>query len=135
MNKFIFVLALLGIVVLGSCSSRNKENGKVAQTDAISENGADSVSEGKPVMLDFMADWCPPCRKMQPIVEHLGKKYENRILIRKINVDENPAMASHYNIEAIPTFIFIDSAGNVKSRLVGYQTEQDMEKHLNEILE
>lgn len=126
------------IVLMGSCSSHD------SQVEAKSENGVErndnSVlkseipTDGLPVMLDFMADWCPPCRKMQPVVEQLEHKYQERVRVIQINVDENPAMASQFGVEAIPTFVFLDANGKEQSRLVGYQTEADIEKNINKII-
>jgi len=71
-----------------------------------------------PVMIDFYADWCGPCRMMMPIVEEMAEKYDGRIKIGKVNVDEQQALAAKFNVMSIPTFVFIKD-GQVVNTAIG----------------
>ena len=71
-----------------------------------------------PVMVDFYADWCGPCRMVAPIVEELAGEYAGKVKIGKINVDENPNTAKQYNVMSIPTILFI-KGGKVVDQVIG----------------
>ena len=73
-----------------------------------------------PVMVDFWAVWCGPCKMVAPVVEQLGREYAGRALMAKLNVDENPGVASRYGIQSIPT-LMIFKKGQVVDRIVGAQ--------------
>ena len=68
---------------------------------------AEVVSSDIPVMIDFYADWCGPCKMMGPVVAELAAEYEGKVKIGKCNVDENPAIARQFGVMSIPTFIFL----------------------------
>ncbi|QGP90757.1 Thioredoxin 1 [Neomoorella glycerini] len=103
----------------------------VTLTDA---NFKEEVLSAKlPVLVDFWAAWCGPCRMIAPLVEQLAGEYEGKIKVAKLNVDEYPSIASDYGIMSIPTLLLFKN-GAVVSRLVGYQTKdklvQVLEKNL-----
>lgn len=72
----------------------------------------------KPVLVDFYADWCGPCRMMAPIIDELAAEYEGIVKIGKLNVDDNPNTARHYRVLSIPTMIFFKN-GEVLDTVVG----------------
>ncbi|MBE5869971.1 MAG: thioredoxin [Lachnospiraceae bacterium] len=86
-----------------------------------------------PVMIDFYADWCGPCKMMGPIVEKLASEYDGKVKIGKINVDEEPDLAGKYNIMSIPSFLFI-KGGTVADKTVGGMQKEDLATRLDKLL-
>ena len=82
-----------------------------------------------PVMVDFWATWCGPCRMVAPVVEELAKEYENKVKIGKVDVDESPATASKYGIMSIPTLMFF-KGGQIMGQLVGAVSKSDLKKRI-----
>ena len=79
---------------------------------------AEVVSSDIPVMIDFYADWCGPCKMMGPVVAELAAEYEGKVKIGKCNVDENPAIARQFGVMSIPTFIFL-KGGQMVAKQIG----------------
>ena len=75
------------------------------QTTNQSTFGNDVISAEQPVLVDFYADWCGPCKAIGPIVEELANEYDGKIDVRKVNIDDNPELASQLGIRGIPTLI------------------------------
>lgn len=89
------------------------------------------VESDKPVLVDFWAPWCGPCRVMGPIIEEFAKKHGDKVKVGKLNVDENQATAAGHEILSIPTFIlFVD--GKEAKKLVGAVAEKKFEDELSE---
>jgi thioredoxin 1 len=86
-----------------------------------------------PVMLDFWAEWCQPCKMLAPTVEELAGEFEGKILVGKLNVDDNPNTATNYGIRGIPTLLFIKD-GKVVQQLVGVKSKTEIKKVIEESL-
>lgn len=86
-----------------------------------------------PVLVDFWASWCMPCRMVGPIVEDLAKDYAGKIKVGKMNVDENSKTPSSYGIMSIPTLILFNK-GNPQKTLIGVQPKEEFKKAIDEIL-
>ena len=101
-------------------------------TDGNFENEVIQASE--PVLVDFWAEWCQPCRVLAPTVEALAEEYDNRVKVGKLNVQENSAVPKRYGIRGIPTVLIIKD-GEVIEQIVGLTSKANLskliEKHLN----
>ena len=71
-----------------------------------------------PVIVDFWAPWCGPCKMIAPVLEEAAKAYEGKLVVAKVNTDENPEWAMHFGVQGIPTMLFIEN-GEIVDRLVG----------------
>jgi thioredoxin len=87
----------------------------------------------KPVLVDFWAPWCGPCKAIAPVVEDLANAFGDKVKFAKCNVDNSPATPSKYGIKAIPTLIFF-KAGNVIEQITGMVAKSKLEDALNKIL-
>ncbi len=86
-----------------------------------------------PVLVDFWAPWCTPCKIVGPIVEELAKEYAGKLKVGKVNVDENGTVAGNYNIMSIPTIMFFKKGQPVKS-VIGAQRKEHFKKAVDEVL-
>lgn len=101
--------------------------------EITSENYNEIISQSKPVVLDFWATWCGPCRKIAPIVEELAEVYSDQVIIGKVNVEEDDDLASKYGIRNIPTLLFIKN-GEVIDKFVGAATKDVIEEKIKALL-
>ncbi len=100
--------------------------------DLTDGNFANEVLESdKPVLVDFWAPWCGPCRVMGPLIEEFAKKHEGKVKVGKLNVDENQTTAAGHEILSIPTFIVFVNGKEAK-KLVGAVPEKKLEEELSE---
>ena len=88
----------------------------------------------RPVLVDFWADWCGPCRMVAPIVDELSEEYDGRISFVKVDVDQNPKTASRYGIMSIPTLLIFKN-GEPVSHLVGVRPKGELKENLDAALD
>jgi len=86
-----------------------------------------------PVMVDFWAEWCVPCRMIAPVVERLAEKYAGRLKVAKLDVDSNQELAIRYQVMSIPTLLFFKN-GQVVDRVIGAVREQEIVQRIEALL-
>ena len=86
-----------------------------------------------PVVVDFWADWCPPCKELSPIFHKVADKYKGKVKFISVNVDKCPGIAKQYSVSSIPTLLFVNTEG-VINRSVGFMPEEELVANVESIM-
>jgi len=107
----------------------------MSQTTAVTDASfeADVLHSDKPVLVDFWAEWCGPCKMIAPVLEEVAKEYAEKLAISKLNIDENNETPTKYGVRGIPTLILF-KGGNVEATKVGALTKSQLTAFLDEHL-
>jgi len=98
------------------------------------DNFSDEVLDSDvPVLVDFWATWCGPCRQIAPIIEDLADEFEGRAKVAKMDVDDNPATPQQYGVRSIPTLLFIKN-GEVEEQMIGAAPKKQLSKKLEALV-
>jgi len=121
--RILTMTLVLALLVFAGCAPK-PASGPATQSQAKTEAKPPAQVQAQaqtnlPKLWDFWATWCPPCKELKPTIEALEKDYEGRIEIRSIDVDRNKDLAQKFDVQAIPTLVFLDAKGNELSRIVG----------------
>ena len=118
--------------LIKSIEKSNKEERKMEKSYIeLGDEDFDSIvnTSKKLVVVDFWAPWCGPCNIMAPIFERLAEKYKGKVLMVKVNVDENFIIPQRFNIYGVPTFVFIKDGKEIK-RIIGVVREEVLEREI-----
>lgn len=94
---------------------------------------AEVVGSDIPVMIDFYADWCGPCKMMSPLVAELAEEYDGKVKIGKCNVDNDPAIARQFGVMSIPTFVFLKN-GQMVAKQVGAISKNELAEMVEQVM-
>ena len=110
------------------------KNKKAMAIEINDTNYKSLLESGKPVVIDFWAPWCGPCRSIAPIIEELAAAYEGRAIIGKYNVDDGDELSVEYGIRNIPTLLLFDKDGNMVDKHVGTITQDALTAKIDALL-
>ncbi len=91
------------------------------------------MQSDQPVLVDFWAEWCAPCRALAPVIKELAGDYDGRLKVAKVDADANPATAAELQVRALPTLLFIKN-GTVAAQMVGRQPKDKIAAQIDELL-
>ena len=103
------------------------------QTITVDNFEAEVLQADNPVLIDFWAPWCGPCRVISPVVEEMAEQYAGQLKVGKLNVDDHPAIAQQYGITGIPALLFFKN-GTVVDTVVGAVPKNILQKHVDDVL-
>jgi thioredoxin 1 len=122
-------LGLLFHFIAGGSYQPPKNVKAIAEADF----DAEVTQAGKPVVVDFFATWCGPCKTLAPRLEQLAGEYGDRIKFVSVNVDQSPALAAKFKVAGVPTLLFIDRAGRVVAPIVGLASAEVLRAKLQSL--
>ena len=107
----------------------------MAKPRDVSDNTFDQevLKSSRPVLVDFWAPWCGPCRMVAPVVEELAREYDGKVEFVKLNTDDNPNTAVKYGIRSIPTLL-VFKGGEPVGQIVGFRPKSDLKQRLDAVV-
>lgn len=117
--------------VTGLTTKRFKQ--QIMDIDHAPNTWINTLDKKNPIVVDFYATWCGPCKAMAPLMEKMAERYKNQVKFYKVDVDECPELAEYFDIEIIPTFIFVSPQGQVNTH-VGSMQEAELAKSIENII-
>ena len=150
MKRTIFFTALITLMGISACNSGNQKNNinGASTSNVVSQLTNETFKKlvfnydlnkewkyegNKPVIIDFYADWCPPCRQLSPLVEEIAKEYDGKIVVYRVDTDKEKLLAQSLGITNLPTLLYIPAKGQPQVTL-GYIPKETIVKKINEFL-
>lgn len=112
------LMLCMGLTACQSKAEKSENSTQITQQEEQKLDDAD-LKDGIPTVVDFYATWCGPCKQIEPVFNELKQKYGDRLNFLRVDVDQQPEIASEYNVSAMPTFVFIDADDKEIDRIVG----------------
>ena len=122
---------IINAVIVGLEEVRTVSANIMEATDANWKN--EVLESSEPVLVDFWAVWCAPCRMVAPVVEAIAEEYSGKLKVVKLNVDENQQTAVKYQVMSIPTLAFFDDGQLVKT-VVGFRPKEELAKEVDQVI-
>lgn len=127
----IYLTALALLAMTGACSKSGSDSSVLVVTDSSFQK--EVINSDQPVLVDFWATWCGPCRMYGPIVDKVAEDYKGRLKVVRVDVDQNPQVSRFFKIQAIPNSLLFQK-GNIVKTWVGYIPENELRSGLDQAL-
>lgn len=148
MKKLFFTILAAGVLMASGCAGKKAEKAeavdsvRTALTETVQtvdsegiviDNGIIKSANGLPIIVDFSAEWCGPCKQLKPVFDQLKSEYTGKVNFVSIDVDKMEPIATQYGIESIPTLVYITPDGKEVKRTVGLVSGSDIKANLDSL--
>lgn len=149
MKKIFFCMTAL--LLLAACNNKpeaadnqaNADGNEATQSEMPVANSDDegqtewikqtTIMTSKPMVIDFFATWCGPCKELAPVLDEIEQKHKGQVIFKRVDVDQEPELAMEFRVEAVPTLMFVTPKGEYQT-LLGYQEAPVIEAKIAELL-